>query len=255
MAKGNYINLERKITKWKWYKKPNTFRVFIHLLLNANWKDTKYEGEVVPRGSLATTIEDLSEDLDITYQQSRTALSHLKSTREITITRKSKYLIITIQNYSKYQYVNNQINNQITITSQKSTITEGDATLFNIKNIKKDIYVGAQNTTSTIKSSKFIKPTVEEIQSYIDEKSYNIDAEKFFDHYESVGWMVGRNHMKDWKACVRNWNRRQYPQTPQQQSFVVERPSYTKKPKEDKELSDEEKENIERMKEYLKKGD
>lgn len=57
-------------------------------------------------------------------------------------------------------------------------------------------------------SKKFIKPTLDEIKAYIEEKSLEVDAERFLDYYESIGWKVGRNSMKDWKATLRNWNRK-----------------------------------------------
>lgn len=52
------------------------------------------------------------------------------------------------------------------------------------------------------------KPTVDDIRQYCIERNNGIDAQQFFDFYESKGWMVGRNPMKDWKACVRTWERR-----------------------------------------------
>lgn len=55
---------------------------------------------------------------------------------------------------------------------------------------------------------KFQKPTAEEIQQYCLEKNYNVNAEYFIDYYESNGWKVGKNPMKDWKATVRTWNSR-----------------------------------------------
>lgn len=54
---------------------------------------------------------------------------------------------------------------------------------------------------------KFIKPTVEEIRAYCRERNNIVDAERFYDHYESNGWKVGKNTMKDWKAAVRTWER------------------------------------------------
>ena len=54
---------------------------------------------------------------------------------------------------------------------------------------------------------RFSPPTIEEIKGYILEKGYSFDAESFFDFYESKGWFVGKNKMKDWKAAVRNWHR------------------------------------------------
>lgn len=55
--------------------------------------------------------------------------------------------------------------------------------------------------------ARFAKPTLEEVQAYITEKGYSVDAERFVDYYESNGWKVGKNPMKDWKAAVRNWNK------------------------------------------------
>ena len=56
---------------------------------------------------------------------------------------------------------------------------------------------------------RFTPPTIQELDSYITEHGYHVDAEKFLDYYNSNGWMVGKNHMKDWKAAVRNWSRNQ----------------------------------------------
>jgi hypothetical protein len=56
---------------------------------------------------------------------------------------------------------------------------------------------------------KFVKPTIEEIQAYITENNLNVDAEYFFNYYESNGWMVGRTHMKKWKSAVQTWSKRE----------------------------------------------
>ena len=58
------------------------------------------------------------------------------------------------------------------------------------------------------KEKKFVKPTVEEIKTYCSERKNSIDAEQFYNFYESKGWKVGNNAMKDWKACVRTWEQR-----------------------------------------------
>lgn len=55
---------------------------------------------------------------------------------------------------------------------------------------------------------RFTPPSLDEIQSYITEKNYSVIAERFLNHYESNGWMVGKTKMKDWKAAVRNWHSR-----------------------------------------------
>ena len=60
------------------------------------------------------------------------------------------------------------------------------------------------------KRKRFVKPTVEEVKQYCIERNNNVNAEQFFDYYESNGWKVGKNSMKDWKAAVRTWECREY---------------------------------------------
>ena len=57
-------------------------------------------------------------------------------------------------------------------------------------------------------SKNFIKPTVSQIQEYCNERQNSINAQNFFDFYESKGWKIGHDSMKDWKACIRTWENR-----------------------------------------------
>ena len=61
-------------------------------------------------------------------------------------------------------------------------------------------------------TKRFTQPTREEVQQYITEQGYHVDADRFVDYYTSNGWMVGKNHMKDWKAAVRTWERKEKKQ-------------------------------------------
>jgi hypothetical protein len=59
-----------------------------------------------------------------------------------------------------------------------------------------------------IKNTKFIRPTASEVNEYAKEIGFiSLDGSYFFDHYESNGWLVGKNPMKDWKAAIRTWKR------------------------------------------------
>ncbi len=58
------------------------------------------------------------------------------------------------------------------------------------------------------KSTRFAPPSVTEVNAYINEKGYQVDADAFVNFYVSNGWMVGKNKMKDWKAAIRTWERR-----------------------------------------------
>ena len=63
------------------------------------------------------------------------------------------------------------------------------------------------NTPKAEKKERFKAPTVEEVQEYCTERGNNIDAQHFIDYYSAIGWMLGKNHIKDWKACIRTWER------------------------------------------------
>jgi hypothetical protein len=58
------------------------------------------------------------------------------------------------------------------------------------------------------KNTAFVKPTLDEVKNYCLERNNSVDPESFIDFYESKGWLIGKNHMKDWKAAVRTWEKR-----------------------------------------------
>lgn len=125
---GNWIKLFTKFTTWEWYKDQNTKSLFLHCLLKANWKDGKFEGKIIPRGSFVTGRKKLAQELGLSEQEVRTALKHLISTNEITNISTNKYSIITVVNYELYQQVNQQTNQQLTnnqpTTNQQLTTIE-----------------------------------------------------------------------------------------------------------------------------------
>ena len=57
--------------------------------------------------------------------------------------------------------------------------------------------------------NKFVKPNLSEVLDYCDKRNNGISANRFFDHYDSNGWKVGKNPMKDWKAAIRTWEQRE----------------------------------------------
>lgn len=59
-----------------------------------------------------------------------------------------------------------------------------------------------------VNNKRFIKPTLEEVTAYCDERDNEVDPQTFLDFYEMKGWKVGKETMKDWKAAVRTWERR-----------------------------------------------
>jgi hypothetical protein len=61
-------------------------------------------------------------------------------------------------------------------------------------------------------NKRFAPPSVTEVADYVAEKGYHIDPEAFVDFYQSKGWKVGKESMKDWKAAVRTWEKREKPE-------------------------------------------
>lgn len=110
MAARGWIKLHRSFLDWEWYKDSNTKAVFIHLLLIANIEDKIFQGTLIKRGETATSYRSLSTSLALSERQTRTAIDHLKSTGEVTIRRCSKFSLITIVNYEKYQEIIKSVN-------------------------------------------------------------------------------------------------------------------------------------------------
>ena len=76
------------------------------------------------------------------------------------------------------------------------------------KEIKIEKEIDSRASTTT-KRERFEKPTLSEIKEYCIERNNNIDAEEFYSYYESIGWKVGKNPMKNWKFAVITWEKRE----------------------------------------------
>lgn len=215
MIKGGYVLQARKIESSEIsHKSPHIREIFNWLYRNANYKDR----EQLKRGQLVCTYKDIQEGLSwyIGYRkemysksQCETALKALKKATMITTTRTTRGMVVTICNYDFYQNPDNYENH--TITTARSTREPHDLRhdTEESKNDKNDKNK-EEGTPPKKKTTRFKPPTQEEVQAYADEKGLTIDAEKFCDYFISVGWTVGKSgkKMKDWKAAVRNWVRR-----------------------------------------------
>lgn len=91
-------------------------------------------------------------------------------------------------------------------------LDENKAYRFNVSKVDTQVSIGkdsiGKNNIIGEKTKRFSPPTHAEIEDYCRETNRNIDIDRFIDFYESKGWYVGKNKMKDWKAAVRNWSRK-----------------------------------------------
>ncbi len=98
-----WLKLYRCFTEWEWYSDTNTVRLFLHLLLKANYREHRWKGRVIRRGSMVTSLASLAAETSLSIQNVRTCLAHLKSTGEINIESTSCFTVVSINNYARYQ--------------------------------------------------------------------------------------------------------------------------------------------------------
>ena len=117
----------------------------------------------------------------------------------------------------------------------------------NVYTGKDSIELDKYNIKENNKRKVFTKPTIEEIQKYCAERNNGINANAFYDFYESKDWFVGKNKMKDWKACVRTWEQRKEHNKKIEHNI----PKWFNKTNKKEEMTEEELEEINNlMKEY-----
>ena len=124
MKSNNWITLHRKILDWEWYDDANTFRLFIHLLLKANYRKGKWKGIPVLRGQHITSVSKLSVILGISRQAIRSSFIKLESSNEITITATNHYTCITVCKYDDYQKKENTSNQPDNNPTQRNRTTD-----------------------------------------------------------------------------------------------------------------------------------
>lgn len=120
---SGYISLHRKLLDWEWYNDNNTKILFIHCLLKANWEDKNWQGNLIKRGSFITSIETLSNELNLTFQNIRTSLSKLEKTNEIVKNSTNKNTLLTIVKYDDYQNLENKVTNEQQTNNKQLTTT------------------------------------------------------------------------------------------------------------------------------------
>lgn len=204
----------------------------------AEWKDKKVcigdNLHVVKRGQLIVSVSYLQErwkyhrldpvtdrpSRDFYRPSARRILNFLKMLeQEGMITRNAvtvKYAksgtVVTICNYESYQAQtgtpDNGCDNGCDKGCDKGPDKGPDKGLDNeYEEYKEKKEYKERKNIERKMPNIFQKPTLEEIRIYVEEKGYAVDAERFFNFYESKGWMVGKNKMKNWHAAVSTWQK------------------------------------------------
>lgn len=177
---SGWIKLHKTLKDWEWYDDHNATRLLVHLLLSVNYEDKQWKWQTIKAGSCVTSWENLAKEIGLSVKQTRTAMSKLERSKEVARYTTNKWQAITLVKWDKLQVECSKEGKQQ--GTQRATTKEYKE----IKNI-------------------FKRPSVEEINTYCQEKNLQLDAQSFIDYYDSNGWKVGKNNMKDWKATARRW--------------------------------------------------
>lgn len=190
-----WIKIYRKFLKWEWYDDINACRLFIHILLKANYKDQKWHGEMVKRGSFVTSYQHLSKETGLTIKKTRIALTKLIETGEVAKLSTSQFTVISVNNYDKYQTGASKGANEGQTKGKRRATT---------KERKKDINISKDTRDSSLKVLKEPEFWEELSLKFNTNRSYiEQECEKMEDWLRSKG-----KRQRDYKAFARNWIRR-----------------------------------------------
>ncbi len=197
-----WIKLHRKLLENPIVcKDADHLAVWTYLLLKATHRerDSIFKGEriTLKPGQLIAGRKSIASFLKINEIKVQRILKLLENEHQIEQQTSNRNRLITILNWGLYQgneqQDEQQMNNKRTTDEQQMNTYKN---IKNDKNNKKNIY------------AHFTPPTLDEVKAYCQERNNSVDPEKWYDFYESKGWMIGKNKMKDWKAAVRTWERR-----------------------------------------------
>ena len=180
---NGFVKIHRSIIEWEWYDDHNTTRVFLHCLFMANWKDQRYRGKLIKRGTFVTGLAVFAEQVGLSIQNVRTSFSRLKSTHELTIKTSPQGSVIEVVNYDKYQLVTNEPTSSQQTTNKQLTTNEER------KKEKKSIE----------------PPSLEEVKAYFSSNGYSTQAaEKAWRYYDSGNWKDSSGKpVRSWKQKMR----------------------------------------------------
>ena len=206
MNNQGFVKIHRSLLNWEWYSDLNTRVLFLHILLKANHKPQKWQGITIEKGQFVTSIGHLAQESGLSVRNVRTSLEHLKSTNELTSQTTSRYSIITINNWDKWQRTDKVTDKRL--TSDRQTTDKRPTTNKNDKNEKND-----KNIIFIEEKSKKQNPTLEEIKTYCNSIGRKIDYQAFYDFYSSYEWKDTSGMPIRWKQKVVTWSLKSTNQT------------------------------------------
>lgn len=195
--------------------------LYSNILLKLYLRSLKNDGKLVVNDRIPYNAEMLASVTGHQIGTIKQALSIFKDLGLIDVLENGAIYMLDIQNFigrgsseadRKREYRQRIETDRTNVQTKVREISEKSPPEIELE-LKKEIKIEKEidsSASTTTKRKRFEKPTLSEIEQYCIERKNNVNAEQFFDYYESNGWKVGKNSMKDWKASVRTWERSEY---------------------------------------------
>ena len=195
--------------------------LYSNILLKLYLRSLKNDGKLVVNDRIPYNAEMLASVTGHQIGTIKQALSIFKDLGLIDVLENGAIYMLDIQNFigrgsneadRKREYRQRIETDRTNVQTKVREISEKSPPEIELE-LKKEIKIEKEidsSASTTTKRKRFEKPTLSEIEQYCIERKNNVNAEQFFDYYESNGWKVGKNSMKDWKAAVRTWERSEY---------------------------------------------
>ena len=179
------------------------------IYLKMQLKALKTEGYLYFDGVMSDFAEELALDIDESPEDVKVTINYLMSVGLLETNDGEEYKLPFLDNcigsetahtQRQRDYIKRKKERELLEASQNDADVTQMLQVSDVE-IEKDIEIEKNN------NKRFTPPTIEEVRAYCQERNNTVDAETFINFYESKGWLVGKTKMKDWKACIRTWER------------------------------------------------
>lgn len=203
---GDWLKLYRDAMDHPVFCDSNHFlwKLFSWCIMSANYEPSVWKGHQLSAGEFVTGRITASQQLGVSPSAWVRGIEVLKDMGCITTRANSSCTVVSVCNWACYQSTETD---DRTAEDTADDTTTGQRAIQRPDTDKEIKKLRKKERNTGARAVRFIKPTLEEVGQYCSERANGIDPQSFVDHYESNGWVIGRNKtpMKNWQAAVRTW--------------------------------------------------
>ena len=205
MENGNYIKLNRQLLEWRYWYSETAVKLWILILMKANWKDGWFMGDRIPRGSFATSISTLADECGKCPTTIKKWLNRFEEDGQITRRVTNRYTQIIVVNYGFFQDLPDKGDQQGDQRSDHQGNQQGDQRSDHNRRSKEREELKKERRER-------VAPTLEEVKQFVKKEGLTIDPLRFFNFYEGQDWKTASGYpIKDWRSKARAWQSSERP--------------------------------------------